>query len=60
MLVGKQERDKSFGPFFSIRQKTYKRYSLETLTCIEDNYQNGLIIWGTLGTWLKANAKVLV
>lgn len=34
-------------------------YSLETVTYIEDNYQNGLIIWGTVGTFLKAKAKVL-
>lgn len=35
------------------------RYSPETVTCIEVNYQNGLIIWETLGTWLKVKAKVL-
>lgn len=55
--MGKQETDELFGPLFIYEIKMYK-YPPKTVTGLEDNYQNGLIIWGTLGTWLKAKANV--
>lgn len=55
--MGKQETDELFGPLFTYEIKMYN-YPPESVTGLEDNYQNGLITWGTLGTWLKAKAKV--
>lgn len=57
--MGKQEKDELFVLFFFFYKTKMYSYSLETVTYIEDNYQNGLIIWGTVGTFLKAKAKVL-
>lgn len=54
--MGKQEKDELFGPLLIYEIKMYK-YPPETVTCLEASYHNGLIIWGTLGTWLKAKVK---
>lgn len=43
--MGKQEKDELFGSLFIYKIKMY-RYSPERVTCVEDNYQNSLIIWG--------------
>lgn len=55
--MGKLENDELFGPLFIYKIKMYK-YSSETVTCLEDNYQNGLIILGRGDLALDLKSKL--